>query len=158
MAEFAAPAPALDDAYKDDFLLLSTECLIKAVESRLAHGAENSSGALSQALREGFVLTPGVYRGPDGYEKQVDSIRFYFVDLVGQIDLEREDKRLENVQFASEAAVKKAKHAPPPPEPVLTGAAKILQTADDLYGKRDLAQRALLPASHRAARCQRAAR
>jgi tetratricopeptide (TPR) repeat protein len=52
--------------------------------------------------------------------------------------LQREDKRLEHVQFAKEAAVKKAKHAPPPPEPVLTGAAKTFQDAEELYTKREL--------------------
>ena len=90
LADFAAPAPALDDAYKDDFLLLSTECLIKAVESRLAHGAEQRQAIVRQALNEGFVLTPAFAEGLAVYEKQVDSIRFYFVDLVGQIDLDRE--------------------------------------------------------------------
>ena len=139
LAEFAAPAPALDDAYKDDFLLFSTECLIKAVESRLAHGDENRHAKLSQALSEGFVLTAAFAEGLQVYEKQENSMRFYFVDLVGQIDLEREDKRLEHVQFAKEAAVKKAKHAPPPQEPVLTGAARTLEQAEELYGKRDLA-------------------
>jgi TolA-binding protein len=139
LADFAAPAPALDDAYKDDFLLLSTECLIKAVESRLAHGAEQRQAIVRQALSEGFVLTPAFAESLQAYEKQQDSMRFYFVDLLGQIDLDREDKRLEHVQFTKEAAVKKAKHAPPPPEPVLTGAAKTLQEAEDLYGKRDLA-------------------
>ena len=139
LADFAAPAPALDDAYKDDFLLLSTECLIKAVESRLAHGAEQRQAIVRQALNEGFVLTPAFAESLQVYEKQQDSMRFYFVDLLGQIDLDREDKRLQHVQFAKEAAVKKAKHAPPPPEPVLTGAAKTLQEAEDLYGKRDLA-------------------
>jgi TolA-binding protein len=138
LADFAAPAPALDDAYKDDFLLLSTECLIKAVESRLAHGVEKQQAIVRQAATEGFVLTPAFAEGLAAYEKQVDSMRFYFVDLVGQIDLEREDKRLEHIQFAKEAVVKKAKHAPPPPEPVLTGAAKTLQQAEELYGKRDL--------------------
>jgi TolA-binding protein len=138
IADLAAPAPALDNAYKDDFLLLSTECLIKAVESRLAHGAQDRQAIVSQALREGFVLTPAFAEGLMDYEKQVDSIRFYFADLIGRIDLEREDKRLEHVQFAKEAAVKKAKHAPPPPEPVLTGAAKTLQDAEQLYTKRDL--------------------
>jgi tetratricopeptide (TPR) repeat protein len=89
-------------------------------------------------LSEGFVLAPAFAEGLQTYEKQVDSIRFYFVDLVGQIDLDREDKRLEHVQFAREATVKKAKHAQPLPEPALTGAAKTLQEAEELYGKRDL--------------------
>jgi tetratricopeptide (TPR) repeat protein len=139
LAEFAAPAAALDNAYKDDFILLSTECLLKAVESRLAHGASNRQAMVEQALREGFVLAPAFADGLAAYEKQEESMRLYFPDLIGQVDLAREDKRLEHVQFAKEAGIKKAKHAPAPPEPVLTGAAKTLQEAEELYAKRDLA-------------------
>jgi tetratricopeptide (TPR) repeat protein len=138
VADFAAPAPALDNSYKDDFILLATECLIKAVESRLAHGAQNRQALVDQALREGFVLTPALADGLAVYEKQEQSMRLYFPDLIGQIDLAREDKRLEHVQFAKAAAIKKAKHAPAPPEPVLSGAAKTLQEADELYGKHEL--------------------
>src|SRR5260370_35709612 len=65
-------------------------------------------------------------------------MRLYFPDWVGQIDLAREDKRLDKVQFAKEATVKKAKHAPPRPEPGLTGAAKTMEEAETDYGKRDL--------------------
>jgi tetratricopeptide (TPR) repeat protein len=138
LAEFANPAPALDSAYKDDFVLLATECLIKAVESRLAHGAADRQALIDQAVREGFVLTPGLADGLVLYEKQEQSLRLYYIDLIGQIDLDKEDKRLVKVQFAKEATVKKAPHAPPPPAPVLSGAAKTFQEAEDLYRKRDL--------------------
>lgn len=137
LADFAAPAPALDDAYKDDFVLFATECVIKAVESRLAHGEQTRHALVDQDLREGFVLTPALADGLALYEKQEQSLRFYFVDLVGQVDLEREDKRLEHVQFAKDAAVKRIKHTPSP-APVLTGAARTLQEAEDLYARRDL--------------------
>jgi tetratricopeptide (TPR) repeat protein len=138
LADFAQPAPALDEAYKQDFMLLATECVIKAVESRLASGAQNRKALVDRALREGFVLAPALADGLAVYEKQEESIRNYFPDLLGQIDLEREDKRLQAVSFAREAAVKKAKPAPPRPEPVIAGAAKTLEEAEDLYGKRDL--------------------
>ncbi len=62
----------------------------------------------------------------------------YYLDLFAQIDLAREDKRLEKVQFAKQAAVKIAKHAPPPPAPVLSTAQKTLADAEDLYTRRDL--------------------
>ena len=140
LADFAAPAPALDNAYKDDLVLLATECLIKAVESRMAQGAANRQALVDQALREGFVLTPALAEGLAVYEKQEESLRLYYPDLIGQIDLAREDKRLEKVQFAREAAIKKATPAPPPPAPVVTGAAKTLADAEELYGKRDLAR------------------
>jgi tetratricopeptide (TPR) repeat protein len=138
LADFAAPAPALDSSYKDDFMLLATECLIKAVESRLTPGVQNRQAMVDRALREGFVLTPALADGLAVYEKQQESMRLYFPDLVGQIDLAREDKRLDKAQFVKEAAVKKAKPAPPRPEPVLTGAAKTLEEGESYYEKRDL--------------------
>src|SRR5579864_4248936 len=138
LADFAAPAPALDNAYKDDLILLSTECLIKAVESRLAHGAANRQALVDRALREGYVLTPALADGLAAYEKQDESLRLYYIDLVGQIDLDHEDKRLEKVQFVREAETKKAPQAPAPAPPALTGTAKALEEAEDLYGKRDL--------------------
>ena len=138
LADFAAPAPALDTAYKDDLVLFATECLIKAVESRLARGAANRQASVDQALHEGFVLTPALADGLALYEKQEQSLRLYYIDLIGQIDLAREDKRLEKVKFSSQAAVKKAPPAPPPPAPVLTGAAKTLEAAEEQYSKRDL--------------------
>jgi tetratricopeptide (TPR) repeat protein len=138
LADFANPAPALETAYKDDFVLLATECLIKAVESRLAHGAADRQALVDQALREGFVLTPAMADGLAVYEKQDESLRLYYLDLVGQIDLDREDKRLEKVKFSRDATVKKAPIAPPPSEPVITGTAKTLEEAEELYAKRDL--------------------
>ena len=129
----------MDTAYKDDFwLLLATECLIKAVESRLAHGAADRQALVDQALREGFVLTPALADGLAVYEKQDESLRLYYLDLVGQIDLDREDKRLEKVRFARDAAVKKAPLAPPPPAPAISGTAKTLEEAEESYAKRDL--------------------
>src|SRR5260370_22088232 len=97
LADFAAPAPALDSAYKDDFMLLATECAIKAVESRLAHGAQNKQAMADRALHESFVLTPAFSDGLAAYEKQYQSIRLYFPYLTAQIYLAREDKRLNEI-------------------------------------------------------------
>ncbi len=55
--DYAQGAPALEQAYKDDYLLLITECLIKAVEARLTPGAANKIAASDLAAREGFILT-----------------------------------------------------------------------------------------------------
>ncbi|HLG96311.1 MAG TPA: tetratricopeptide repeat protein [Bryobacteraceae bacterium] len=139
LAAFANPAPALDDPYKDDFLLLATECVIKAVESRLAHSAEERQALAAQALSEGFILTPALADGLVLYEKQEQSMNQYYVDLVGQVDLEREDKRLEKVQFVKRAAAKTAKAAPElAAAPVASGAEKTLADAEELYTHRDL--------------------
>ena len=119
--------------------MLATECLIKAVESRMAHGAQKQA-LVDQALREGFVLTPALADGLAVYEKQEQSLQLYYPDLVKRIDLEREDQRLAKVQFAQQASVKTIKHAPEPAAPVLSGIDKMLADAEDSYTKRDLEQ------------------
>jgi tetratricopeptide (TPR) repeat protein len=137
LADYAQSAPALDDAYKDDFMLLATECVIKAVESRMARGAKKQE-LVNEALSQGFVITPALAEGLAVYEKQEESLRNYFPDLLGQIDLEREDRRLQKVEFAKAATVHKAKAALPPPAPVLSASAKSLAEAEELYVKRNL--------------------
>ena len=62
LADFAQAAPALDDAYKNDFMLLATECVIKAVESRLAHGAQKQAGAGESGVERGLRADAGVGR------------------------------------------------------------------------------------------------
>lgn len=140
LADFANPAPALDDSYKTDFVLLATECVIKAVESRLAPTAKERDAAAAQSFSEGFILVPVFAENLALYEKQEQAMSQYYLDLVGQVDLAREDKRLEKVQFAKQAAVKIVKAPPPPDAPVLTGADRLLADADDLYKQRDLVQ------------------
>jgi tetratricopeptide (TPR) repeat protein len=138
VADFAQAAPALDEAYKNDFILLATECVIKAVESRLARGAQNRQALVNQAVSQGFVLTAALADGLAVYEKQPESLRLYFPDLLGQIDLEHEDRRLQKVEFAREATVHTAKPAPAPPAPVVSWPAKVLADAEDFYRQRDL--------------------
>jgi hypothetical protein len=94
LADYAIPAPALDDSYKADFLLLTTESLIKAVESRLARGREREE-IVDRALREGFILAPFFAEQLPAYEKQDQSMKLYFPEMIKAIDLRKEDKRLE---------------------------------------------------------------
>jgi tetratricopeptide (TPR) repeat protein len=137
LADYAQSAPALDLSYKNDFVLLATECVIKAVESRLASAAKRQE-LVNEALTQGFVLVPALAEGLAVYEKQPESLRNYFPDLLGHIDLEREDRRLRTVQFANSAPVHKAEPAPAPPAPVLSASAKTLAEAEDQYASRNL--------------------
>jgi tetratricopeptide (TPR) repeat protein len=137
LADYAQSAPALDEPYKNDFMLLATECVIKAVESRLARGAKKQE-LVNEALTQGFVITPALAEGLAVYEKQPESLRNYFPDLLGLIDLGHEERRLQKVEFAKQATVHQAKAAPPPPEPVLSESAKSLAQAEELYAKRNL--------------------
>ena len=61
----------------------------------------------------------------------------YFPEMIKAIDLKKEERRLEHVQFAAEAHVRKAKAAPVAPPPPLSGAQKTLEEAENLYQDHD---------------------
>jgi tetratricopeptide (TPR) repeat protein len=136
IAEHAMRAPALADNFKQDFLQLTTESLIKAVEARLDREPEK----VQESFLEGYILTPYFAEKLPVYEKQESSMQVYYPVLAGGIDLVKEDARLTGVQFSKEPAparTVKAAAQPTAPAPApATGAAKTLADAEDFYGKR----------------------
>ena len=54
LGDFAQGAAALDESYKSDFLLLTTESLIRAIEARL----DRKPAAVQDSLMAGYILTP----------------------------------------------------------------------------------------------------
>jgi tetratricopeptide (TPR) repeat protein len=136
LGDYALGSPLISEMYKKDFIRLATECFIKAVESRIAR----KPALVDQALREGYVLTPAFAELLVGYEKQDQAMRLYFPDMVASIDMKREEKRLDHVDFVSKPA-ERTSHTvvvPVAPEPVLSGAAKTLADAEQAYTDRDL--------------------
>lgn len=136
VAEIARTAPALDEPFKADLLLLVTESLIKAVEARLAR-PELRPEMIADALAEGFVFTPYFGEALPVYEKQEQAMRLYFPDMAAAMDVKKEGKRLTGTQFA---AAKRARPAPPPlttPAPLSAGQ-KALEEAEGLYTAREL--------------------
>jgi tetratricopeptide (TPR) repeat protein len=137
LVDHAMRAQALTDAYKEDYLLLVTESLIKAVEARLDH----KPGAIQEALQEGYILAPYFAEALPVYEKQESSMYLYYTEMIQAIDLVKEDRRLTGVEFSKNSAarpvVKTQAPAPPPPA---TGAAKTLEEAEQAYSSRELAK------------------
>ena len=136
LQKFAQEAPALDLAYKDDFSLLVTKCLIKALGSRLMHAsAEEKRSFVNQAMREGFILTAAFVELLPAYEKQQDAFRLYYPDLIAAVDVGKEQKRLKNIQFVESIA---PRVIAPPAKMQLDPADESLQTAEGLYEQHDL--------------------
>jgi tetratricopeptide (TPR) repeat protein len=136
LVDHAMRAQALSAAYKEDYLLLVTESLIKAVEARLDH----RPGAIQQALREGYILAPYFSEALPVYEKQESSMFLYYADMMKAIDLVKEDRRLTGFEFSKDSAAGAVVRMPAAaPPPVATGAAKTLEEAEQAYGARDLA-------------------
>lgn len=101
LSRFALFAPALDDQYKQDFELLVTKSLVKAVEVRLDRARpEAKQERIDRALREGYILTPYFHQALAGYEADVRDINKYYPDLIAGIDLKTEAARLQDVTFA----------------------------------------------------------
>ncbi len=135
LADHAFRARALDDYLKADFLQLASESLVKAVESRL----DKNPAEVQKALRQGLVLTPYFAENLPAYEKQELAMSEYYKDMIVAIDVTKEDARLSQVQFdAQREPERMVQLAAPPPPPALTGAAKTLDDADNLYAARDL--------------------
>jgi tetratricopeptide (TPR) repeat protein len=140
LADHAQRAAALDASFKSDFLLLVTESLIQAIESRLDH----KPAAVDEAMHQGYILTAYFAGQLPAYQKQEQAMRFYFPEMVMGIDLVKEDARLSQIEFSSTAPVRQVAVPPPPPPPPLTGAAKTLDEAEDLYTGRKLDEARLL--------------
>lgn len=139
LLDFALPAQALPEYYKNDFVLLATESLIKAVESRLVRGTPaRKKGLVDQALREGFILTPFFAEQLPLYEKQEQDMRLYFPEMADAIDLKKEDARLAGVQFAERPRVRSVKVEPAVHKPEPVGVYKTMEEAERLYTAREL--------------------
>ena len=131
--KYAQLAPALDEHFKLDFYLLTTACLVKAVETKLsAMPALQKAARIDEALREGYILAPFFYEQLPIYEAQEKSMRFYYPDMIKAINVDTEDKRLASVKWADKRSTRLISAGTPAP-PKLSGPAKTLEDADNLY-------------------------
>ena len=141
LGRFSEVAPALDEYYKLDFYLLTTACLVKAIETRLAPISPDRKMALiDQALKEGYILAPVFYEQLPVYEKQDRSMRIYYPDLIASVNLKAEEARLSQVKWAERRTSKVVRAAAEAPKPKLTGQAKVLDDAENLYWQKQYEQ------------------
>ena len=135
LGERAYDSPLLGEQFRIDFVRLATECFIKAVESRL----DRQSALADQAAREGFVLAPAFAELLPEYERQEVAMRLYFPDLVNMIDVKKEQQRIAHIDFLKERPVRSYRVTSEVKEPALTGAAKTLDDAEQLFLDREKA-------------------
>jgi tetratricopeptide (TPR) repeat protein len=106
LSRFALFAPALDDTYKENFELLVTKSLVKAVETRLDYGAtEAAQPIVERAMREGFILTPYFYEALGLFEADARNINQFYSDMIDGIDVKTEAARLRDVKFLERSEV-----------------------------------------------------
>src|SRR5262249_20103090 len=94
----ARPAPGLGADFKEDFSLLVTECLIRAIELRL-----DKVGKPQQRIKEltasGLILVPYFHSALNNYERQDGSMSIFYKEMILGIDPEAEERRLAAVNF-----------------------------------------------------------
>ena len=136
LVDFALGAPALEESYKSDFLLLAAESMIRTVESRM----DRSPAAATEATAEGFILVPFFAEQLPLYEKQPAAMRLYLPDMLAALDVKKESKRLDAVKFAPAKTVRSAAVLPSSAaaEPDTSPALRAVEAADTLYGARQL--------------------
>jgi hypothetical protein len=102
LLNLAARAPRLPVQYQTDFIALTDECLIKAVELRLSHlSSVQLDSALADADQSGFVLVRPLAAQLQKFEKAEPAMSYYFPDLIAGIDVAAEQKRLKKISYAA---------------------------------------------------------
>lgn len=129
LAAIARKAPALETDFKEDFPLLVTECLIRAVELRLDKPAKPAA-AVSALAAQGLILVPYFYAALQDYEKQESAMSVYYKQMIEGINTADESQRLASVKFIPAAPVQKIKVTP-----ALTEIERLLNEADNLIAE-----------------------
>ncbi len=121
----------LPDDYKTDIVLLASQSLVKATESRL----DKDTAAIDRATRQGYILTPYFASQLPIFEAQQQNMRFYAETLINNIDLSAETTRLSKVTFDAAPLQRKAQQVVVA-GPELSPAGKTLEKAENLYSTR----------------------
>ena len=151
LARFALFAPALNQIYKENFQLLVTQSLARAVEARLSRiGEDKRLARVDKHLREGFILAPYFYEKLAEYQAQPEDFRHYYPEMIKAIDLKREAQRLQNIEFSEAPQPNPAQ----PIRPRLSELDRLLQQAERLMagGKLGQARERFLEADEKSGR------
>jgi len=136
----------MDDSFKEDISLLVTECFIRAIEARTSSTGKTSDAereaAVERDVEQGYVLTEYFYDALVQFEKSPTGLRNAYSDIIGRIDLRKEEKRASNVRFATRADPELVRFSQPS-QPKLLVTAEQRLSAGDAESAKKLAQQAL---------------
>jgi hypothetical protein len=142
----------MDEVFKKDATLLTTESLIEAVEARMIKPQGKSKEqqkeaeaqrqrAVDAAMKQGYVLTQYFYDQLPKFEKGPVGLQDAFPNWLYDMDLDHEMKVARNMEFAASANPEVVRLAPPKPSP-LEEAEKDL-VGGNLAGAQQLAEQAI---------------
>jgi hypothetical protein len=136
----------MDESFRTDVSLLTTECLIRAIEARTTWTSKTpevqKQQLVQQSVEQGFILTPYFYDALAQFEKSPTGLRTAYQDLINGINLGKEQKNAEQVKFAS-TADQELLHLSRHTEGKLLLTAQQRLASGDVEGAKKLAQQAL---------------
>jgi hypothetical protein len=136
----------MDESFKTDVGLLITECMIRAVEARTAWSSKTPQAQREQAVEraeaQGFILTRYFYNALLQFEKDPAGLRTIYGEMLGKIDVHKEQKEVAGIKFAAKADPE-VLSLPPRAENRLLSSADQRLSAGDAAGAQKLAQQAL---------------
>jgi hypothetical protein len=136
----------MDASFKRDISLLVTESFIRAIEARTAgtHKAsdEDRDQAVENSMTQGYVLTRFFYDSLAGFEKDPVGLHHAYVELIGSVDVHKEEKRAAGIHFAANADPELLHFSRPSDNGLLVEAQQRL-TAGDADSARKMAEQAL---------------
>jgi len=95
-------APLLGSDFKEDFTLLTIECLIRAVELRMdKRPAKEAEKSLEELAASGFILAPYFYSALIEYEKQDSTMSVALKEIIQKIDVAQEKEKVAKMKFTS---------------------------------------------------------
>ncbi len=113
LSRLALYAPALDQAYKDNFQLLVTKSLAHAIQTRMRYEPqERKRERIDTFLRQGFLLAPYFFEKLAEFEKQPLSLPRYYETMIGGINTRHEAARIQGVRFAERTSARKLEPRP----------------------------------------------
>jgi tetratricopeptide (TPR) repeat protein len=122
----ARRAPSLGTDFKEDFSLLVTECLIRAVELRMDKPSKPDK-SVTEFAASGLILLPYFYSALADYQRQDTSMSVFYKQMILAIDPEEEMRRLAGIKFTAPAAP-----AGNAPAPVLSEKDQLLNQGENL--------------------------
>lgn len=109
----ARQAEELSSDFKEDFPLLVTECLIRAVELRMDKRPKaTAEKAVAELTSSGLILVPYFYEALEDYEGQEASMNVFYKQMVLRISPREEIARLAKVKFTRREVPSPDKAAP----------------------------------------------
>jgi hypothetical protein len=137
----------MDESFKDDPAIMSTECLIRAIEARTTGSTRTTEAerqaAVAASMEQGFILTQYFYDSLLAFEKDQAGVRNTYGTMLLGIDVRKEERRAAATQFATRADPEILHLARPALEGKLLSTAEQRLTAGDIVSAQKLAQQAL---------------